>query len=1025
MKKDLFVIETILFLFTFTLVAFVLFDTNTNKPTMSAQTTYTRKELQDYVVATAASYYFNNTYTDYEGYWAEDSSSNYSSVYDVSPEELSRSKYTTMQCINFATNSYIYSLGFDFSKYKSLLGTGRYTRYSIIDSNNKQIYQYAKNSKSNYLNTYQYFSKVFSCKYANRIAKDSVLKNDPIVVLTYQNNSYDGPGVNSFLKGIGTDVDITTIMIDSKYATQKKQLIDTIKANLQPGDIYLNDHHAMVWVGDLFEKNGGVLHSSGSSFQLGDKAVNNSSDEPSPSTEIKSNSTSAKFKDGYDSYSVRYSSYDYIEDTQIKQNTSDINTVVTIIRPIDSICKNWTKNDKGEDVCTKLDSDFAKLNSNVKARAKLKYLKTEQYIMNEKDNKVLSADTSSVNRGDVVTYKIDLKNMSKIDLCSSGRKTEKSKCEADGQTWKTINKKVEYKGVVVNAKVPEGTTLVSCSDGCFCYDKNSKIVKCSATNKNVYWKSGTINPGNEVNYSYKVMVNTDNKNNTIVNNGTRIKYDGSVLTMGKITTYVNSTINGPVASKLTKLVNADINANNNSEKKDDVTCSDSLKYATDVYSNLFKDENLKRSKTDNLKDLITADNIINAYFKKINKSSSYSYTKKTESEMSKLKGDALKINQMVVPHFFGGKLYEKVYYEGKMEDEFYSVKPLASSKLYFNVGDIIITMKEKDGKFSISNAIIYLGSTAYAYCNNGKAYKHIHDTNQKFAYSYAYILNEVYSSDLYVALRPSQYYDIKVYDTLSIKSELIKECPDGYDYDKDNHKCTKKIDYYQGFTYDDYGLKDYPKLTREGYKQTGWKIYTYDSKTKKNVDTPITGDTTYNYGRAIYPVWQKLEKNQNSYEKEEQTKPTTPTEPTNPTNPTTPTEPEPPSTGNNEEIIEANIEHDGEPTEDSTIYYKKGEGWVNQEEEKITKTEIPTKEGYEFKGYYTEKDGKGSQVIDSEGKIVYNPEENNEDISLYAKWEYVGEKKTNYITYIIGGVVLLLVIFGSIFLVSKKKKIKY
>ena len=81
MNKKLPLFLIVLFLVTLTMSMFVILSVDTNKPSASATTTYTREELQDYVISTAASYYYNNIYTDYEGHWAEISESNYSSVY--------------------------------------------------------------------------------------------------------------------------------------------------------------------------------------------------------------------------------------------------------------------------------------------------------------------------------------------------------------------------------------------------------------------------------------------------------------------------------------------------------------------------------------------------------------------------------------------------------------------------------------------------------------------------------------------------------------------------------------------------------------------------------------------------------------------------------------------------------------------------------------------------------------------------------------------------------------------------------
>ena len=43
---------------------------------------FTRKEMQDIVVSTALSYYYNNAYNDYEGYWEDETHSEFSTRYN-------------------------------------------------------------------------------------------------------------------------------------------------------------------------------------------------------------------------------------------------------------------------------------------------------------------------------------------------------------------------------------------------------------------------------------------------------------------------------------------------------------------------------------------------------------------------------------------------------------------------------------------------------------------------------------------------------------------------------------------------------------------------------------------------------------------------------------------------------------------------------------------------------------------------------------------------------------------------------
>ena len=94
--------------------------------TLSSTNTYTREELQDMVISTALSYYYNNIYIDYDRTCkdADETSGDLSLKrtyawinYNQSPEEVNRSKLFATSCSAFSTTVYKYSLGYDFSDY--------------------------------------------------------------------------------------------------------------------------------------------------------------------------------------------------------------------------------------------------------------------------------------------------------------------------------------------------------------------------------------------------------------------------------------------------------------------------------------------------------------------------------------------------------------------------------------------------------------------------------------------------------------------------------------------------------------------------------------------------------------------------------------------------------------------------------------------------------------------------------------------------------------------------------------------
>ncbi len=63
----------------------------------------------------------------------------------------------------------------------------------------------------------------------------------------------------------------------------------------------------------------------------------------------------------------------------------------------------------------------------------------------------------------------------------------------------------------------------------------------------------------------------------------------------------------------------------------------------------------------------------------------------------------------------------------------------------------------------------------------------------------------------------------------------------------------------------------------------------------------------------------------------------------------------------------------------------------------LSKLEVPTREYYTFKGWYTEANGAGEQITDEEGNVLVSDLRNrlaNNDLTVYAKWVPASEKST-------------------------------
>ena len=111
---------------------------------------FTRKELQDIMVSTAMSYYFNRTYTDYEQ-WGMDEASTYEwRKYSNSPEMVSRNNYFNSTCSTFTGIVDLYSIGYDLSTYYKYSNIS----YRNYDDSGALTKKNAKDSVSNFQTAY-------------------------------------------------------------------------------------------------------------------------------------------------------------------------------------------------------------------------------------------------------------------------------------------------------------------------------------------------------------------------------------------------------------------------------------------------------------------------------------------------------------------------------------------------------------------------------------------------------------------------------------------------------------------------------------------------------------------------------------------------------------------------------------------------------------------------------------------------------------------------------------------------------
>ncbi len=92
------------------------------------------------------------------------------------------------------------------------------------------------------------------------------------------------------------------------------------------------------------------------------------------------------------------------------------------------------------------------------------------------------------------------------------------------------------------------------------------------------------------------------------------------------------------------------------------------------------------------------------------------------------------------------------------------------------------------------------------------------------------------------------------------------------------------------------------------------------------------------------------------------------------------------------------LDYDGGVSTINRIFEKYGSGWALNADDKVHlyKISIPTKNGYLFGGFYTDRQGQGTPCIDENGAILMDPNYvNDNNLTLYAFWV---NAKTDYST---------------------------
>jgi hypothetical protein len=227
-KKIILIVEAILSV----AVIFSLLIIFTLKGTYAKDTSYTdnREKLEDLVVSTALSYYYNQDYSDYEQHAMDDTqggtynvASFYLRDFNVSPEDVSRSNHFNTDCSAFAMTVYLYSLGYDMSEYYQYITT------SYLENN---IWKKISDSISNYQKAYQLYGKGFNTYYLTKVGK-KISANGDNVGVEYVNN--DTSNKTSIVYYYQTNIDDENNYIETQEEQEK--IRENILNTLQQGDI--------------------------------------------------------------------------------------------------------------------------------------------------------------------------------------------------------------------------------------------------------------------------------------------------------------------------------------------------------------------------------------------------------------------------------------------------------------------------------------------------------------------------------------------------------------------------------------------------------------------------------------------------------------------------------------------------------------------------------------------------------------------------------------------------------------------
>lgn len=828
---------------------------------------YSRSDLEDMVVSTALSYYYNNLYSDY-GQYLKDTGYGFKSTsvggtyawrnLTYSPEDISRGNKYFIDCSSFAAITYKYALGYDFSdhyknsRYSYFRNGKKYGYYNMTSSNVKafpDIFYGVKQDQSLYQDMAKYMGLDNDGTYYALISKN-VSSSDKVNVSggtsAYMNNSIlNKTQAVYYYEASGSSISD----IRSQISGKRSKIFDEIKSVLRPGDMLTYSSkvknsdgtaskikgHVMIYVGDaLLSGEQGFIHSTGYDYTY--------------------NSDGSMKSPGDDTYSVRYDTIDYLSDKVLSESDTTIGYRVSIQRPINQFCNG---NNCSFDTSS---SSFSKaidksLISNSVSRNEFSRLRVEHYAMGDKINNVLSK-YNSVNVGDSIKYYFQIQNKANYSFCSRGAYYTKSACENNGYVWRYSNRDniYDYKDLRLVSKIPDGTYYVnnSCTGSCV-YDKDSNTIS---------WDISSVSPNSEMvtsvysgsNPTYIYTYSVKTKRDGVVSNDDSylVSSSGNKLYFGDIDTMVNPTINEDNINDMNGVI----------DRVNGLVTSGNVSYSSSGVGN-YKvnldglNSNISLSSDGFIKLLyynyfgvdlgyLDINNIVNAIFNKRsvsdNKESVSIYYTKNKSEISNLSSVYKKIHDMLVPGMYGGRVLhgndngdrEKMI--SSRNNTFFSGIGLNN----FEYGDVLVTISSN---MKSMDAFMYMGQDSSGYpvfvsfTKNGIVK---YDRNNVSETGFMKMAS-IYSKDLFVVLRPSRIASNISYDFNGGKSSvnsfiafdnygsLVRPSKDSYkvsiDYNRDISNLYSDVFYSKNSFEGWYSDKNFSNKVSFGSKVSGDVIY--------------------------------------------------------------------------------------------------------------------------------------------------------------------------------------------------------